>query len=226
MPKRVATLTLVLAVYGLCFYSGAASVEQGLRDARQLLDKGDPDGAISLLKEAQVDSPAASELRFGIACALFVKGEHLLKSGAAEESKTAFAEARSLFESLEKDPQERIAREAAFNRATVIARQALEIANGDDYAAGVAALRNAVQAYETAVTRYPDHPEIRQNLDHVQFRLKQLLQNPPPEQEKPEEQPPILSRFGQAATDIPGAQTQIEENTAVLIPPEKQEPQP
>lgn len=230
MRKYYVNLALTLMVLSACLFSQAASFEKNLRDARQLLDQGDPEGALALLKEAQVDYPDVSELRFGIACALFAKGEQLLESGAAEESKAAFKEARSLFDSLETDPNKRIAREATYNSATTVAREALGKAGSGDYAAGIAALRGAIEAYETGLARYPDHDGMRQNLDHVQFKLKELLQNKPPEQETPEEEPPEqpqeISRFGQTMTDIPGATIQVEENTAVLVPPENEEPQP
>ena len=208
MHNHLINRFIVLAILGVCSCSGAASFEQKILDARQLLDKGDADAAINLLKEAQVDYPDASELRFGIACALFAKGETLLKSGAAEESKAAFKEARSMFNDLEKDPNAQIAREATFNGATTVAREALGIADSGDYAAGVDALRGAVEAYEAALTRYPDHPEIRQNLDHVQFKLKQCCRIRRRNRRNRKTAARNIALW-LAATDIPGAQAQM-----------------
>ena len=233
MPRlsRFYTLLLVMFTAGVSF--DALAFERALREAGPLLERGEADAALGVLKEAQIDDPNAPELRFGIACAQYVKGEGLLNSGAPEEAAAAFQEARALFSSLAREDREEIAREATFNGANVLARQALARADGDDYPAAVAALREAVTAFEAGLERFPEHPGIRQNLDHLRYRLKELLQNPPPKQEQPEQEPPppdqqpdIMSRFGHVTTELPGAQTRLEENTAVLVPPEAPEAQP
>ncbi len=232
MRKSIVTIMPFFLVLLMGFSSQGASFERELREARQLLDKGDAEAAIGLLKEAQVDNPNASELLFGIACALYLKAEKLLESGNIEESQAVFTEAQSQFSALAQDPNEKLAREAVFNHANTLARQALGVAGAGDFSAAVGSLRAAIEAYEAGLARFPDHTGMQQNLDHIQLKLKEMLQNPPPEQEQPKEQPPSdtppaeISRFGQAATDLPGAQTRVEENMAVLVPPEKQETQP
>ena len=211
-----------------------AGIEKTVHEANGLLEKGDADAALSLLKESQVDYPDAAELRFAIACAQYVRGEKLLESGAAEEAKNAFGEARSLFDTLSGNDNPQVSREAVFNGANTIAREALAVAESGDLAAAVTALRGAVSAYEAGLTRHPDHTGMRQNLDHVQLKLKELLQQSQQEQEqqqqeqqRPPEQPPqVISLFGQASTELPGAQARVEENTAYLVPPEEQEQQP
>lgn len=234
MPDRLVVI-LMLSLAALIALPGyGAGIEETVRAAGGLLEKGDAEAALTLLKEAQVDYPDAAALRFGIACAQYVKGERLSESGTPEEAKAAFDEARSLFSALAGDPDPRIAREAVFNGANTVAREALAAAGAGDHAAAVAALRSAVSAYEAGLARYPDHAGMRQNLDHVQLKLKELLQNPPQqeeqkdqqEQQPPEKQPEIVSLFGGASTELPGAQARVEENTAYLVPPQKQEQQP
>lgn len=222
----IAALCFILLAAGSGY---AAGLEQTVRNAGGLLKKGDADAALDLLREAQVDHPEAAELRFGVACALFVKGETLAESGATEEAKAAFGEAHSLFNGLTNDSNPRIAREAVFNAANTTAREALALGGGPDRNAAIAALRNAVREYETGLARFPDHDGLRQNLDHVQLKLKELLQSSQEQQEQqeeqqpPEDQPKLISRFGQAMTDLPGATAQVDGNTAILVPPTTQE---
>lgn len=229
MPDNMRLLVLSCLLLLTASAAYAAGFEQSILKAGDLLGKGDADAALNLLKEAQVDHPESPELRFGVACALFVKGETLAKSGAAEEAGKAFDEAHSLFNGLAGDPNPRIAREAVFNAANTTAREALALVDGQDQNAAIAALRNAVKEYETGLSRFPDHEDMRRNLDHIQLKLKELLKNSQEQQEqkeeqpKQEEQPKILSRFGQAATDLPGASAQVNGNTAVLILPKPQE---
>lgn len=231
-PRHSCMALSVLFLAALpCFGAG---IEKTVQEANGLLEKGDADAALNLLKESQVDYPDAAELRFGIACAQYARGEKLLESGAAEEAKAAFGEARSLFNTLSANDNPQISREAVYNGANTVAREALAVAETGDHAAAVTALRGAVSAYEAGLARYPDHAGMRQNLDHVQLKLKELLQKPQqeeeqqqPEQQKPPEQSPqVVSLFGQASTELPGAQARVEENTAYLVPPKKQEPQP
>lgn len=221
---------VVLLVLALSFPTYA--FENALYEADKLLDKGELDAAISVLKEAQVDFPNAPELRFGIACALFLKGEQLMSTGQADQGRVAFSEALSLFNELALDKNLKIAREATFNSGNTIAREGLLVAQSGDVAGGINVLRRAVAAYESGLEKYPDHEGMRTNLDHVRLKLKELLQSPPPEQKQPDKQPPqeqpqsILSRFGQASTDVPGAQAKVEENAAIFVPPEKVEGAP
>lgn len=226
-------IILCIALLLVAGFSGnAPAFEPAVREAASLLRSGDADKALATLKEAQVDYPDAPELRFGIACATFAKGDGLLQTGAQKEGLAALTEAQSLFFDLTQRPEPHIAREATHNHTAVIAREALLLVEGGDYTGGVAALRRAVSALESAYERYPEHEGIRQNLEHIQFKLKELLQNPPPQEEQPSEQPPqeqpqgVMSRFGHAATELPGARTQVEENTAILMPPDEEEPQP
>ena len=226
--RLIAPILILTALPGF-----GAGIEKTVHEANGLLEKGDADAALSLLKESQVDYPDAAELRFAIACAQYVRGEKFLQSGAAEEAKNAFGEARSLFNTLSGNDDPQISREAVFNGANTVAREALAVAESGDQAAAVTALRSAASAYEAGLARYPDHTGMRQNLDHVQLKLKELLQQSQQEedqqekQQQPPEQPPqVISLFGQASTELPGAQARVEENTAYLVPPEKQEPQP
>lgn len=218
-------------VYILAFLLGcnclayAAPVE-AIREAQQLMEQGAVQEALDALKELQVDYPESPEVRFGIGCAWFMLAEAATTAGNVEEAKKAYQESRTAFDALLHEENTFIAREAMYNRSNCTLREAATIDATQQYADAVAALRRAVEAYETGVEQYPDHEGMRANLAHARFQLKQLLQNPPPEQEQqdqqpPEEQPPaVMSLFNQVSTGIPGAKTESEENTARLVLPE------
>jgi tetratricopeptide (TPR) repeat protein len=207
----------------------AAGLQDAIREAMNHLDTGDADGALAQLQELQVEHPQSSELRFALGYAWAVQAQRLAQSGDAEKQKSAVAEALAFFDGLLYDPQKNIAQEAAFNRATLLAQEAMRLDPAADFKAAVAALQRAVAAFEEAAKRYPDSSKIYRNLEHLRLKLKELLKQQPDEEqqeeEKPEkeEQPPILSRFGQASTDIPGARAEMTDNTVQLITPEAKE---
>ena len=215
---------------GVGFAHGADGT-QTVQSATRLLNQGDADGALKLLREAQVDHPESAELQFGTACAFYAKATAFSESGAVEEAATAYEEARSRFSNLSTSKNIRIAEEAAFNAANVTAKQALDLAaSPTNRNEAIAALRNAVSRYEAALKHFPNHSGLRQNLDHTQLKLKELLQTADEEQQEQEqEQPPqddtpkLLSRFGQAVTELPGASVKVDGNTATLITPKSQE---
>ncbi len=237
MPdKRTFNLitALLIACTALSLSSTALSAVpfQALRAGQDLLEQGDAAKALEHFQELQVDYPDVGEVRFGLGCAWYMKAEQQLETGAVPEALASYAEARTAFDALLSNDNALVAREAAFNRANCLAREAAAV-NPSEYEEAKAALRRAVEAYETGLERYPDHAGMKQNLEHLRFLLKQLLQNPPEqepqnEEKEPPDQPPpsILSRFGAVSTQLPGAQTKQEDNTAILIMPDASEARP
>ena len=226
---------LFLILFFSCLITGtvayAAPVDT-IRDAQHLMEQGAAQEALDTLKELQVDYPESPEVRFGIGCAWFMLAEAATTAGNVEEAKKAYQESRTAFDALIHNENTGIAREAMYNRANCTLREAATIDTAQQYADAVAALRRAVEAYESGLEQYPEHEGMHANLEHARFQLKQLLQNPPPEQEQqdqqpPEEEPPaVMSLFGQVNTSIPGAEAKSEDNTAILVLPEKTGGQP
>ena len=189
MRSRVFIIYTV-AIVSAMTNATAMSLAQGIYKAQEQLEAGEVERALEIFQELRVDYPEAKELRFGIGCAWFLKGEQHIAGGAMEEAAAAFAEARSCFDALLNDENANIAREATFNRANSLTREAMLIDPAMDYDSAVAALRASVEAYEKGLEQYPDHAAMRQNLEHVRYQLKQLLQRAPEQQEEQQQQPP------------------------------------
>lgn len=223
--RNIYCIALLVVLAGAS--SSARSLERGIMEAQELLEAGKVGPALEMLQELRVDYPDAGELRFGIGCAWFAMGEQQAARGDVEEAEGAYAEARSAFGALVHDAKPRLAREAVYNHANCLAREAMLIDPDLDYAGAVAAFRRAVEAYESAIETYPNHAGTRQNLDHVRFQLKRLLQNPPDEQAQPDQPPStpptVYSLFGMVDTQLPGAHAEHEDNTAILVLPDRQE---
>ncbi|MCK5863252.1 MAG: hypothetical protein KAH38_12260, partial [Candidatus Hydrogenedentes bacterium] len=154
--------------------------------------------------------------------------EQRIAENKVEEAETAYQEALTSFDALLHDENTAVARESAFNRANCLLRKASMIDSTQNYGEAVAALRLAVEAYETGAEKYPDHEGIRSNLVHTRFQLKQLLQNPAEQEEQPEQQPPptLVSIFNNVKTEVPGANAAYEDNTAILTMPGNKETKP
>ena len=206
-------------------HAATAVPVQDIRAAQQQMEQGAAAEALETLQELLVDHPQSPEVRFSIGCAWFMLGDQQKDAGDVEAAQQAYSEARAVFDALLTHENAAIAREAAFNRANCLAREADMIEQTGDYGETVEALRRAAKAYETGLNEYPVHEQMRANHDHVRFRLKQLLQNPPPEEEQDEQDkqeqeqpdtPPLMSYFGFTETDIPGAQAVSEDNIAIL----------
>ncbi len=227
-----AFIIIIIVITSATSSTAGMSLAQGINTAQEQLEAGEVERALEIFQELRVDYPQAQEPRFGIGCAWFMKGEQHIAGGAPEEAAAAFSEARSVFETLMNDENTKIAREASFNRANTLARAAMLIDPAMDFDSAVAALRASVKAYEKGLEQYPDHADMRQNLEHMRYQLKQLLQQTPEQQEEQEQQPPdqqpppVYSLFGRVDTQLPGARALHEDNTAILVLPEKRNSQP
>jgi hypothetical protein len=216
-------MLLVLLLSGPSIF--AAGLHERMNEALQQLDSGDVESALTRLRELQVDYPESAELRFALGYVRAIEAQ----SAEPEAQKSAVNEALSLFDGLLYHADEQIAREATYNRATLLAQEAWRLDPQADYTNALKAMTRALQAFEEGAERFPDSMRIFQNLEHLRLKYKELLQQEPEEQEEEqqeqpqEDQPPILSRFGQASTEIPGARAEMSENTVQLITPDEEE---
>ncbi len=78
------------------------------------------------------------------------------------------------------------------------------------------------------LSEYPEDARAAQNLDHVRYELKKLLQNQPEKQEQEDDQQQdqegLQSVFEYAETDIEGAAANAESDTVELVVPGKRQP--
>jgi tetratricopeptide (TPR) repeat protein len=152
----------------------AASLRSALQDASQLLADGDAPGAIASYREIQVEYPDSEEAKFGIGCSQYVQGAGQSATGALEEAATSFQAAEEVFRRLSTAQDSRIREGAVYNRANTVAQKAKMIPPQEQYKEAVAALGEAVSAYEEVLRDFPEHKGAGQNLDHVRYQLKQL----------------------------------------------------
>lgn len=223
--RRIILIILLAWLVIASLPAGAASLHQGIQAAMERLESGAVEEAITELRELQVEYPEAPELRFALGYAQAVDAEVQAQSGNAEKQKAAVKEALAFFDGLLHHAEKEIAREASYNRATLLAQEALRLDPAQDYSAALNAVSRAVTTFEDAAEAYPDSSRIFQNLEYMRLKYKELLQQQPEEEEQQEQPqpdedtPPVLSRFGQATTDLPGARAEVSENTVQLITP-------
>lgn len=202
-----------------------------LSAANALINQGLFDQAVTAIEELKVDYPDRPVLDYALGTAMYQRAEGLNAAGKPGEALGAFKDAETRFTGISTHADTEVAFAAAFARANAITQQAkMTAASPDKYKEGVAALRNAEQAFVEVLKRDPDHQAAQRNLDHVRLMLKKLLQNPPekPEQNEEEEeqeqeeppppQPRVVSIFSGASTELPNASAIHEGNTVILQP--------
>lgn len=228
MRKILFSILCLASVFVLCFGSrdaDAASLSRLLQEADKLLAEGDVAEALAAYQDIQVEFPEAEAAQFGIGCAQYIMGVGQSNANAAEASAASFSAAEEVFRRLSIAKNKTIRERAAYNRANTVAQTAKMIPAAEKYKEAVAALGGAVSAYEGVLRDYPEHRFAAQNLNHVRFLLKELLQNPPESEEEEksdeQEQKPV-SVFSKSGSDMQGMDGVREnDNTVVRLVPEK-----
>ncbi|MBI1319626.1 MAG: hypothetical protein GC168_11865 [Candidatus Hydrogenedens sp.] len=219
MRKLIAALLIIVCAAPVF----AASFDTRLREAHALASQGNFDEAVSALDELKVDYPDRPSIDYVMGGVHYKKGAGLAEAGDAEGARTEFDEAVRTFTGLSQHEDQRLALDASFGRANAMTQEAKLLAAPETFKEGVQALRNAEQAYVELLKRDPAYPGAQQNLDHVRYVLKQLLQNKPeePEQQQDEEQQPppkvqVFSLFRGAQTEVPNASAVVDGDTVRL----------
>lgn len=167
-----------------CTHAVAAPFVSRLAEGQKLLKKGNPDAAIALFRDLQVERPNSPELLFSLGMAQF---EQAASKEIAEEAIPGFEEARKSFELARSSGRKDLRRDANFNAANSLAKIALtqlgQQSGGDDLEKSFEA---AIGAYEDHLRQYPDDLRAQTNLNHLRYQLKKALQNPPPPQDQQE----------------------------------------
>ncbi|MCC6698378.1 MAG: tetratricopeptide repeat protein [Candidatus Hydrogenedentes bacterium] len=183
---RRAVLLILLVISGAV--ANADSFRERLNAANALLRAGKIEEAVDAYRELQIEEPESPELYYNLGCARF---QQELKEGpqppdtAQAEPVQPFAEARASFDKAMTLGSGAVRRNAAFNRANCLAQTAKNMSQEEEQEQLVAAFQESIAAYEEVLRQFPDHQDARQNLDHMRYLLKKMLQKPPP---PPEEQ--------------------------------------
>lgn len=221
-------LAVALCLALMPIAASAESFRARMDAAAAQLKSGDAAGALQAYQDLLVDYPDTEAVAFGAACARYRQAEQALAAAQAQEAVQGFDEARAAFDVLRAARDTRVRREAAFNAANSVAQKALIAEQAAPPQDAIKALREAAAVYEATLREYPGHPGAQQNLEHVRYRLKLLLQQPKEEQEQqeqqqePQEQPKLFSVFLDAKTELDNARAEIHPEDAVVeLVPEK-----
>jgi len=190
---RMAPGTVLGAVVlAACLVSWCAPAEESFRarleKANATLRKGDAEGALAHYRALQTEDPESELLYYNIGCAQYRKGMQEADAEAPQDALLSFGEAGDAFEKVQNAGDARIRTNAAYNIANCAAQTAKQSMAAQKYEEAVTAFEESVGLYEDFLRKHPDHEGARNNLNHVRYLLKQMLQNPPPPQEQQQQQ--------------------------------------
>jgi len=195
MDRRGIELVLASLLLVLCGRVDAAgSFRQQLEKGNGQLREGNPTGALDQYRELLTEDPESPLVRYNMGLAHYGEASQFGGLGSTEDALAALNKAKEEFENAEKysrDPKLRL--DAAYNHANATAQQAKWSAEAAKSGAGkfedtIKAFEASVTEYEELLKRQPDHAGAKQNLDHMRYLLKSMLQNPPPPQEQQQQQ--------------------------------------
>ncbi len=168
--------------------AGAADLADAVEQGNALLRAGQSEAALEAFVRLQAENPDSAEVLLGLGSALYQEGLRAAESGGPEEALERFREAEASFSKAQALGDEAVDRLAGYNRANATAQIAKQLPAMGEREAAVDALRGAMERYEGFLRTHPGHPQAQQNLDHVRYTLKLLLQDPPPQESEPEPQ--------------------------------------
>lgn len=180
--RSVIALACLLLVASGAF--GSESFDKRLAKANKTLENGDPDGALTMYRDLQTEDPESEALYYSMGCAEYKQGSKLVEYKAPRDAVESFKTAKESFEKTlnARDPE--IRRNARYDHANATAQIAINSIGAQQYEESKKAFEESVREYEDLLKQYPDMTAARQNLDHMRYLLKSMLQNPPPPQQQ------------------------------------------
>ena len=195
MRRGAAEMVLASVLVVLCGRVDAAGTfRQQLEKGNGLLREGNAAGALEQYRELLTEDPESPLVHYNMGLAHYGEANQFGGLGSTEDAVAALNKAKEEFESAEKkSPDPKLRLDAAYNHANATAQQAKCSAEAAKTGAGkfedtVKAFESSVAEYEELLKREPDHAGAKQNLDHMRYLLKSMLQNPPPPQEQQQQQ--------------------------------------
>ncbi len=183
------TRSLICLCFAAVLYPASADPpRREVEEANKLLQRGETDEAIQAYRGLQIDDPESELLYYNIGCAQL---ESAAPPDPEADSTLAIASLNSAKASLDKAVMAEnatIRRDARFNRVNCDSGLAKHLALTPDFEGATSAFEDAIYGYEDFLDQYPDHAGAQQNLNHMRYLLKKMLQNPPPEQEQQEQE--------------------------------------
>lgn len=151
------------------------------------LQQGEFDQAQESFEQLKTDTPNSEWVDYSIASVIYERARSLRDTEDVEGAIEQFLEAKSRFSTLARTKDSFLREQAPLNAANSTAQIAKLYTPEEQYKERVQGLKNALVDYDTFLGEFSGHPVAQRNRDHVSYLLKQLLRNPPPEQEEEQE---------------------------------------
>ncbi len=164
--------------------SNAQGFDSRYEDGYALLKAGDPDGALESFQQLLTEEPNSEFVKYSIAAAYYERGLKELETMVTEENMGILYEARDEFDKLRNTENDFLRKNAPFNAANSVAQVAKHYDIELQYKEKVQAFQDAIVAYETLLRQQPNHEGAIMNLNHSRYRLKKMMQDPPPDQQE------------------------------------------
>lgn len=177
MPRFATTILVLGLACGLAYGQPFAS---RLTDANELYFSGDHEGAMSAYRDLQTDEPESDLLYYGLGCSNYELGMAALENESPDVALDEFEKAQEYFDKTLISPDFEIRTNASYNLANCYAQVAK---SAKDNEKRKEAFESSINQYEEILRNHPDHKGARNNLDHMRYLLKKMLQNPPPPQD-------------------------------------------
>lgn len=171
-----------------CAAAHADSLNQSISNGFDLIEAGDSETALAAFRALQTDQPDSDLVQYSIGYAQYAQGLKQLNGDQAEAGLSTVQEAKTTFDKLIDSSDAFIRDNARYNAANCTALLAKNTAPQQEYKEALDTYRQSVDEYEQLLEDQPAHGVARENLDHMRYLLKTMLQNPPPEQEDQEKQ--------------------------------------
>lgn len=148
-----------------------------------LLAEGRFDEALASFNELKTDLPDSALVDYSIASTHYSRALSIEDPEQKETKLAGLFKAKEGFLELANLPDEFLKKNAPYAAANVSAQMAKMFDPEAEYSPRVEGLKAAIGEYDEVIRLYPEFQEARQNRDHLNYLLKQMLQDPPPQQE-------------------------------------------
>lgn len=181
MGKR---LLLLMVLWMPLVASAQEYFDDRFKPGYDLLAEGKYDEALASFNELKTELPDSALVDYSIASTQYSRALSMEDPEQKEARLEGFITAKEGFEELANLPDEFLKKNAPFASANVSAQIAKMYDPEAEYGPRVQALRSAIQEFDEVMRLDPGNKLARQNRDHLNYLLKQMLQSPPPEQQQ------------------------------------------
>lgn len=152
-----------------------------------LLAEGNYDEALASFNQLKTELPDSALVDYSIASTHYNRALSIEDPEQKETRLEELFKAKEGFEELANLPDPFLKQNAPFASANTSAQMAKMFDPEAEYSPRVEALKQAIQEFDEVLRLQPGHDEARQNRNHLNYLLKQMLQNPPPDQQNPDQ---------------------------------------